>query len=162
MKAFPRRAAALALCLLLAAAGCDSLENFCNPLSQTSATVVMQGAAEISPPVPVTLNGVAIGEVRGKSLDEAGKATLQLCLDHGQAEKLSRLTVFYVDRLESGKGDRLVCQTFPDQDAPASEQMRFLGFASYEDFLAWRAKGIMKKGLDSFLKALDDALGQAR
>lgn len=162
---FLRSLAYLGCCLLLLLqAGCgDQLANFCNPLSQTSATVIMQGRADITPPAPVTLNGVSIGEVRSKSLEENGKAVLSLCLDHGQAEKLDKLTVFYIEHVQQGadKGDRLVCQTFADQNAPASEEMRFLGFESYEAFLAWRARGIMKKGLDSFLNALDDALGQA-
>lgn len=148
------------LCALVLLAGCDQLANFCNPMSQTSATVIMQGKADITVPAPVTLNGVSIGEVRGKSLDDGGRAVLKLCLDHDQAEKLDKLTVFYVEHPQQGQqgGDQLVCQIFPDENAPANDDMRFLGFPDYSAFLSWRAQGIVKKGVDSFLKALDDAL----
>lgn len=144
--------------------GCgDQLDNFCNPLSQTSATVVMQGEANIRTPAPVTLNGVSIGEVTGKSLDDSGRAMLNLCLDHGQAEKLNKLTVFYVEQSPQGEEgkERLICQIFPDEAAPTNENMRFLGFESYTDFLSWRAQGIVKKGLDGLLNALDEALDSA-
>lgn len=146
----------IAFSILLALGGCDSLGNFCNPFSQTSATVLIEGDATMHLPAPVVLEGVTIGEVKAQDVDEKNRPYLELCLDKEQAERLDRITVFYIEREDTGK-DRLVCQTFPEEDAPANEEMRFLGFGSYSDFIAWRAQSIVKKGVDGFLKALDEA-----
>lgn len=151
----------LVLVVLLVLAGCQDLPGgFCNPLSQKSATVVMQGEATIAIPSPVTLNGVAIGEVKKATLDANGRACLELCLDKEHVKRLDKLAVFYIEPAAQGQsgGDRLVCQTFPEENAPPNEELRFLGFDSYASFLSWRAQNIMKKGLDGFLKALDEAL----
>ncbi len=147
------------LCCVLFASGCG---DFCNPLDSTKVTVMLQGDARPVPPMAVTLDGEVIGQVKDVSREQGSRPVLTLCMQSKAAEKLNKLTVFYLD---SGNGHvSLACvlasadQADGGQAAEKPENMLFLGFSSYDDYLAWKASSIVKKGVSGFLNALDKAL----
>ncbi len=161
MLRYPLRAALLLLLLAIVPAfgGCGDL---CNPLNSVTAKVMLQGNADLAVPVPVTLRGVVIGQVKEIVLDADNRPVLVLCLDKKPAGNLDKRTVFYVDK--TGVGASLVCEPVQAgnsarQDDPDSKGgLVFLGFESYEDYLAWRAANMVKEGVGGFLDALDQAL----
>lgn len=156
-----RRAGGLLLVslIVLVFGGCG---DFCNPLGGVTATVMLQGDADLEAPAPVTLRGVVIGQVKKVTLDAGNRPLLVLCLDKKPALTLGEPTVFYIDR--SGAGESLVCEPAPvartsgTDSAVAKGERVFLGFSSYEDYLAWRTTNMVKEGVGGFLDALDQAL----
>lgn len=150
-----------ALWLGVLSQGCseEDMAGFCNPISNTTAIVMMQNEHALKAPAPVTLAGVPFGEVREVGVDEKKHPFLKLCLENDLAEKLTKGTIFYIS--EGEQGPTLVCE-IPEKDkTPPSEEMTFLGFASQADFLAWKTKRIVKKGVHDFLDAVNSALDEA-
>lgn len=156
-----RRAGGLLLVslIVLVFGGCG---DYCNPFGSVTVTVMLQGDADLAAPAPVTLRGVVIGQVRQVTLDAGNRPLLVLCLDKKPAQNLGQPTVFYIDR--SGAGASLVCEPAPaartsdKESAVAKGEKVFLGFSSYEDYLAWRTANMVKEGVGGFLDALDQAL----
>ncbi len=150
----------LLCCSALLGACTDEFAGVCNPLTRSTATVLLQGQAALPLPAPVTLNGVPIGKVIKADLNSENRPVLTLCLDKEQAAKLDKATVFYIAQDQQG-GGMLVCQPFPEEQAPPAGDLVFLGFDSYATFVSWRAQSIVRKGVDGFLKALDEAVNKA-
>jgi hypothetical protein len=146
--------------IVLVFGGCG---DFCNPLGNVTATVVLQGDADLALPAPVTLRGVVIGRVSQVTLDAGNRPVLVLCLEKKPARNLGEPTVFYIDR--SGAGASLACEPAPvartsDKEKTTTQGERvYLGFSSYEEYLAWRSANLVKEGVSGFLDALDQALG---
>jgi hypothetical protein len=144
------------LCLLagLLPQGCG--KGGCNPLTGKSATVKLAGKADLPQGAPVTLNNAKIGEVVNAALDEKGKPVLTLCLEKKGFEALGKSAVFYVAK--DGANTTLVAELLPELPPPPGDELVYLGFDSYPNYLTWRAEHIVKKGVSDLLKAIDGAL----
>lgn len=152
------RAALTTLCLLLALSALGCGKGGCNPLTAKSATVKLQGKADLPQNAPVTFNGAKIGEVVNAELDAQGKPVLTLCLEKKGFEALGRSAVFYVNK--DGAAKTLVAELLPELPPPPGDELVYLGFDSYPAYLGWRAEHIVKKGVSDLLKAIDGALKQ--
>ncbi|MFW5734071.1 MAG: MlaD family protein [Oceanidesulfovibrio sp.] len=152
------------LCLLAVSglAACDEvgIGSMCMPLISREVRVTMDQAMDLAVPSPVMLEGVQIGEVRSKDLMPDNQPVLKLCIEKGRLDNLRMMTIFYVDR--SAAAPVLVAEPIADSgplDAQA-ETLMFPGFSSYDKYVSWRTKNIIRQGVDEMLDAFDKLLGQ--
>jgi hypothetical protein len=149
---------ALVACLLLAlglAASCAG--GFSTFLSgRTPVTVRMEGGGDIAPPIPVLMKGTRIGDVVGVRTDDRGKTSLSLAVDKEFRDSLKQSAVFF--RRQDEAGDSLVYEVL-DLSSPRKEgDLVYVGFPSYEQFLAWRARNLASEKLGEFLDILGGIL----
>ena len=133
----------MALTILPFLAGCDYF-GVCNPLTSTKVTVRMIGKTDLTAGTSVTIQGLPIGSIQKVETSESGEQHLLLCIKKDQAEYLSKATLFYADKIDSGK--TLVCFPNTDKDTPVSKEKLFLGFPSYSELLSWQTKNFLKQG----------------
>lgn len=139
--------------------GCDHLPlpaDFCNPLSGVKAKVKMQGASPVAVGTQVLLGGRLLGKVTVVEGSGTAVPVLTLCLDKKRLPELARVTIFYLD--DSAPNGALLTEVekasgpVPDKDAV------FLGFPTYAQYVGFKTRQAVKRGVDDFLRAVDDAV----
>ncbi len=149
---------------IMAASGlvaCDEvgIGSMCMPLLSRQVQVTMDQAMDLPVPSPVMLEGVQIGEVRSKDLMPDNQPMLKLCIEKGRLDNLRMMTIFYVDR--SGATPVLVAEPIADSGPLDTqvERLVFPGFSSYDKYVSWRTKNIIRQGVDEMLDAFGKLLG---
>ncbi|TVM17117.1 hypothetical protein DPQ33_09985 [Oceanidesulfovibrio indonesiensis] len=163
VKRIHSRLLACLLCILAASwlTACDEvgIGSMCMPLLSRQVQVTMDQAMDLPVPSPVMLEGIKIGEVRSKDLMPDNQPILKLCIEKGRLDNLRKMTIFYVDR--SASAPVLVAEPIADSgplDTQAKTLM-FPGFSSYDKYVAWRTKNIIRQGVNEMLDAFGKLLG---
>lgn len=156
----------LCLVLLPVLAGCSDTATLpggvCNPVSHRKAVVrfaVVLDDTRLPLGTPVALQGRAIGAVA--EIAPAGNGTrsdVTVCLRQDALPGLAAVTVFYVDA--TAPLPVLACAPVEGAGpgAPGGQDLVFAGFASQEEYLAWRAGRAVQQGLGQLLQGFEQII----